>query len=136
MEGRQAPILSLRPEKIRRGTDRQSRRKSIGMRPNFRAAGIPANRKVAVKSDLHPGICGIARSIGQLPIGEELQPFVETDEIGIFFGKAPDRRRPMIAERLRPLTEPAAPVFAQFLRSRFEDRVQAQVLALLATKVL
>ena len=106
VERRQAPILALGREEIRRRTDGDTIGEALRMRPDFRPAAIGADGEVAVEAEAHAAFEGGLRCVGQLAVGEVLEPDMVGDGLGMGQRERLHGRSPGAAHLLRPIAGP------------------------------
>src|ERR1700730_17927466 len=78
-EGREAPILRLRAEQIRRSADRQADQHLVLAAPRMTAAAILPDSEIRDQGDRHAGLACRGLRLSEAAIGEELQEGVEPD---------------------------------------------------------
>jgi flagellar motor switch protein FliG len=107
--------------------ERFADRVSIGAPPDLLAPkgqnwGLPA-------FDPHAGAERRRGGLGELPVGEVLQPRVVADQFRVLRREAPHRPGAGATERLRPVAQPLGALLAEMLGQRLEHGVGFEILA-------
>ena len=89
--GRQAPVLALLAERVRRGADVHAHREDVLQRPAVGALGVAADGEVV--HDPHADLLRHAAHVGQLALHLVLQPRVERHPRGQLDAQPVDVRR-------------------------------------------
>jgi len=136
VEGRQAPVLALGRQQVRRRADRNLVGEALGMGPDLGAAPVGADREVAVEPDPHAGAQRRRGGFLQLLIGKVLQPRVVADRLSVLRREGRYGLRAGPAVFLRPVAQPMRPLPPEMLRQGLEDRVGFEIRAALLAETL
>ena len=136
LERGQAPVLALGVEDVGRCADRGAADRDVGVGPGERARRVDPDREVAVEADPHAGGLGPALRLGELALGQPLQPAEEGHAVGVRLREGSDVRTRRVAPAFRPLPPgPALLLRQRRLVQRLEGGVPLQGLAHLAPEV-
>ena len=119
-----------------RCADRGAADRDVGVGPGERARRVDPDREVAVEADPHAGGLGPALRLGELALGQPLQPAEEGHAVGVRLREGSDVRTRRVAPAFRPLPPgPALLLRQRRLVQRLEGGVPLQRLAHLAPEV-
>ena len=102
IERRQAPVLPLGGERIRRRADRDASREFRGVRPGFGAVRRGADGKIAIEPNLQAAFARALRGSPELAVGQPLAEEGELEGLAAPLDRALDRLRFPVAQVLRP----------------------------------
>ena len=102
IERRQAPVLPLDGERIRRRADRDASRERSGVRPGFGAVRRGPDGKIAIEADLEPAAPRTLRRSPELAVGEPLAEEGELEAVAVTLDRPVDRFGVAVAQIVRP----------------------------------
>ncbi len=107
IERRQAPVLPLGGERIRRRADRDASREFRGVRPGFGAVRRGADGKIAIEPDLQAALARALRGSPELAVGQPLAEEGELEGLAAPLDRAP--RSPSLPRRASLAATGASP---------------------------
>ncbi len=134
---RQPPVLSGGVEIVRRRTDPCAGHEQGAVGPGGGAVRGDADGEVEIEADPHPSRARPVLGLGELQVGDPLEPAVEHDEIVLVLREDLHRLVCRVSVRFRPARPGRAVALRHHrLRQRLEQRVEVERLAFLGDEAV